>query len=117
MYYKFNETKDRRPEMYTVIQLGSSQYKVIEGDVIDAPRLNQKEGQDVVLDKVLMFAKGSDIRIGQPYLKDVKVTAKIIKHFLDRKVIAFKFRRRKNYSKKIGHRQLLTTLTITKISA
>ena len=103
--------------MYAVVQIGSYQYKVSEGDTIDANRLEGQEGHEITFDKVLMFAKGNDIRIGQPYLKDVKVSAKILKHTLGNKVIAFKFRRRKNSATKRGHRQRLTALNITKISA
>ena len=69
--------------MYAIIQIGSSQFKVSEGDVIDAHRLNEKEGKNITVDKVLLFAKGTDVRIGQPYLKDVKVTAKVVSHGLD----------------------------------
>ena len=103
--------------MYAIIQIGSSQMKVSEGDVIDAHRIKEEAGKSITLDKVLLFAKGSDIRIGQPYLKDVKVTAKVIQHHLDDKIIAYKYRRRKNSASKVGHRQKLTALNITKISA
>ena len=90
---------------------------VSEGDVIDAHRIKEETGKNVVLDKVLLFAKGSDIRIGQPYLKDVKVTAKVIEHHSGDKIVAYKYRKRKNSARKIGHRQKLTALNITKISA
>ena len=103
--------------MYAIIQVGSSQMKVSEGDVIDAHRIKEEAGKSITLDKVLMFAKGSDIRVGQPYLKDVKVTAKVVEHHLDDKVVAYKYRRRKNSASKVGHRQKLTALNITKISA
>lgn len=103
--------------MYAIVQVGSSQMKVSEGDVIDAHRIKEEAGKSITLDKVLLFAKGSDIRIGQPYLKDVKVTAKVVGHHLDDKVVAYKYRLRKNSSSKIGHRQKLTALNITKISA
>ncbi len=103
--------------MYAIVQVGSSQIKVSEGDVIDAHRIKEEAGKSITLDKVLLFAKGSDIRIGQPYLKDVRVTAKVVGHHLDDKVVAYKYRLRKNSSSKIGHRQKLTALNITKISA
>ena len=103
--------------MYAIIQVGSSQFKVSEGDVIDAHRLNEKEGKNITVDKVLLFAKGTDVRIGQPYLKDVKVTVKVIKHDLDDKIVAYSYRKRKNSARKIGHRQKLTALNITKITA
>jgi len=103
--------------VYAIIQVGSTQFKVSEGDVINAHRLNEKEGKSITVDKVLLFAKGTDVRIGQPYLKDVKVTAKVVKHDLDDKVVAYKYRKRKNSARKIGHRQKQTALNITKITA
>ena len=69
------------------------------------------------LDKVLLFAKGNDVRIGQPYLEDVKVTAKVMSRTLDEKKTAFKYRRRKGSASKIGHRQRKTILDIQKIEA
>ena len=101
--------------MFAVIQLGSYQYKVSEGDVIETNRLEGNKEGKLQVEGVLLFADGSDIRVGQPFLKDVKVEAKIIDHTLDEKRIAFKYRRRKDYSFKKGHRQKLTALSITKI--
>ena len=103
--------------MYAIIQVGSLQYKVSEGDSIDTQLVDGKDGKDITLDKVLLLADGSNVKIGQPYLKDVKVTAKILRHHLADKVISFKFRRRKNSLWKKGHRQKLVTLNITKIAA
>lgn len=103
--------------MYAVVQVGATQFKISEGDIIDADRLPQEPGKNITLDKVLLFAKGADVRIGQPYVKDVKITAEVVKHSRGKKKVAFKFRRRKSSQKKIGHRQNLTVLNITKITA
>ena len=103
--------------MYAVIELGSHQYKVSEGESIEANKLKIDKGKNVTIDKILLFASGKDIRVGQPFLKDVKVTAKVIHQTLGDKVVAFKYRRRKGYTKKKGHRQKLTALNITKIEA
>ncbi len=103
--------------MYAIVQLGTNQYKVKEGDTIEANRLNEKEGKDLTFDKILLYVNGNDIRVGQPYLKGVSVTAKVVEHTKDKKVIAFKFRRRKESSTIRGHRQRLTALNITKINA
>ncbi len=103
--------------MYAVIQVGNFQFKVSEGDVINTQLMDEKEGSSVTLDKVLLFAKGNDIRVGQPFLKDVKVTAKILKETKAKKVFAFKFRKRKDSKTKVGHRQGLTALSILQISA
>jgi len=103
--------------MFAVIEVGSAQFKIAEGDMIDTDVMEGEEGTIINLDKVLMLAKDSDIRVGQPYLKGVKVRAKIVRHYLDEKVTIFKYRRRKNSATKRGHRQRLTTLNIEKIEA
>ncbi|MCK5581574.1 MAG: 50S ribosomal protein L21 [Candidatus Omnitrophica bacterium] len=102
--------------MYAVVKIGSYQYKVSEGDTIEVNRLEGEKEQSLTLDKVLLFSDGKDIRIGQPYLDDVKVTAKLIDDVLGAKTVAFKFRRRKSSAKKIGNREKLTALNITKIA-
>ena len=102
--------------MYAVVKVGSYQYKVAEGDNIEVNRMEGEEGQNLTLDKVLLFADGKDVRVGQPYLDDVKVTAKWEEDILGAKTIAFKFRKRKSSAKKIGNRRKLTMLNITKIA-
>jgi len=103
--------------MYAIIQVGSSQYKVSEGDTIATNRLAQEAGKTCTIDEVLLFADGKDIRVGQPHLKDVKVTAQVLDHPRGDKTIAFKYRKRKASQTTRGHRQDLTTLNITKIAA
>jgi len=103
--------------MYAVVKIGSYQYKVSEGDIIEVNRLSNQKGKTISLDQVLLFANGKDVRIGQPYLKDVKVSAKVVEDTLGDKVIAFKFRKRKDSCSKRGHRQKLTALNITEIDA
>ena len=102
--------------MYAVVQLGSSQYKISEGDIIEADRLEEEKGKSITLDKVLLFADGKDVQIGQPYLKNIKVTAKVVGDTLGEKLIAFKSRSRTANVWKKGHRAKLTTLNITKIA-
>lgn len=101
--------------MFVIVQIGSSQYKVQEGDTITVSRLEGKEDKDISLEKVLMLVDGKDVRIGQPYLKDVKIKAKVLGHPRGPKTIAFKFRRRKHSQSLKGHRNELTSLNITKI--
>lgn len=102
--------------MYAVVQIGGAQYKVAEGDVIRTNRLKDDEGSQITLDQVLVFSNGSEVRVGQPFLKDVKITANVQSHPLGSKVLAFKFRRRKDSATLRGHRQKLTVLNITKIT-
>jgi large subunit ribosomal protein L21 len=103
--------------MYAVIELGSFQFKVQEGEIISAPSLPTEVGQKFDIESVLMVVNGDSVTLGNPLVKGAKVTAEVVRHFLDQKDISFKFRRRKNSKKTKGHRQGLTALKIAKISA
>ncbi len=103
--------------MYAIVQVGSLQYKVAEGDFIDTQILEEKEGKSITLDKVLLIDDGKDVQIGYPFLKGAKVTAKVTDQHLADKVISFKYSRREGWEWKKGHRQKLTRLNITKIVA
>ena len=103
--------------MYAVIDVGSFQFKVAEGDVIDAPSIDIEPGQKLDIDKVLLVANGDDVKIGTPYLAGAKVSFDVVRHLRDEKDISFFFRKRKDVRKTIGHRQELTALKVTKISA
>ena len=102
--------------MHAVIQVGSNQFRVTEGDTIVTHLLSDKEGKSLTFDQVLLFSDGKSVQIGQPFLKNIKVTGKVLRHGKGEKVVAFKFRRRENYQKTRGHRQKLTTVNITKIT-
>ena len=103
--------------MFAIVQVGSSQVKVAEGDLIQVNTMEGEPGSTVDLDKVLMVANGDDIRIGKPFLSDVKISAEIVEQGLGEKVISYKFRRRKHSARKRGYRKTFTALNITKISA
>lgn len=103
--------------MYAVIQLGSFQFKVKEGDIIDAPKLDSDVGKSFDVSDVLLYANGDDLRVGNPFVKGVKVTGTVVRQLLDTKDISFKFKKRKDSRKTIGHRQQLTAINITKIEA
>ena len=103
--------------MYAVIQTGGKQYRVSQGDTLRVEKLGAAEGAEVGLDKVLMVADGDDIRVGTPYLTGGKVTATVKSHGRGKKVKIVKFKRRKQYLKRQGHRQSYTELEITGISA
>jgi len=103
--------------MYAIVELGSSQYKISEGDTINIDRLDKDAGKSFKIDKVMLFANGNKVEVGQPYLKDVKVTAKVVDQLRGPKTEAFKYRRRKGSQQKIGHRKNLSAVSITKIEA
>lgn len=102
--------------MYAVIKTGGKQYRVQQGDRLRVEKLAGDVGGNVTLDEVLMIG-GEKVVVGTPQVKGAKVTAEIVAQDRDKKVIIFKFRRRKNYRRKRGHRQSFTELKITGISA
>lgn len=103
--------------MYAVVQTGGKQYRVAEGDTIKVEKLAADEGATVELDKVLMVANGDDIKVGAPYVDGGKVTATVKSQGRAKKVKIVKFRRRKHYLKRQGHRQYYTELLVTGINA
>ncbi len=103
--------------MYAVIKTGGKQYRVSEGDTLRVETLKAEAGASVDIDSVLMVADGDNIKIGAPYIEGGKVTAEVVGHGRGDKIEIIKFRRRKHYDKKTGHRQNYTELKITGISA
>ena len=103
--------------MHAVIQWGSEQFRVSEGDVIDTQIIRDQKNKKLNFEQVLLYEDGTDIRVGQPFIKDVKVSGEIVGDFLADKVISFKYRRRKGSLWKKGHRQKHSSVKITKISA
>lgn len=101
--------------MYAVIKTGGKQYRVSEGDRLRVEKLPGEPGAKVTFDEVLMLG-GDKVAIGTPIVKGAKVSAEIVLQDRDKKVIVFKFKRRKNYRRKRGHRQPFTELKITGIT-
>lgn len=99
-----------------IIRSGGQQFRVSAGDVLRLASITGDAGQDVVFDEVLALL-GESTTLGQPLVKGAKVTAQIVRQMRDEKLIVFKFRRRKRYKRKNGHRQNLTEVKITGISA
>ncbi len=100
--------------MYAVIKTGGKQYKVEKGDKLRVEKLAGSVGDAVTFDQVLMVA-GEALKLGKPLVGGAKVEAKIVGQGLGKKLVVFKFRRRKNYRRKNGHRQPFTALEITNI--
>ncbi len=99
--------------MFVIIQVSGKQYPVEKDDIIEVPYLSKKKS--VVIKEVLLAAKGNKIDIGQPHLKGASVACEVMGDKLSPKIYAFKFKRRKGYKKKIGHRQKYTLLKIKEI--
>ncbi len=104
--------------MYAIIEDGSRQYRVGVGDTIEVDLRDLAEGQDTIeFDKVLLIGEGADVKIGQPFVSGASVTAKLEAEVKDPKLVVEKFRRRKGYHVKTGHRQRHLRVTITDVKA
>ncbi|MEC7379493.1 MAG: 50S ribosomal protein L21 [Pseudomonadota bacterium] len=103
--------------MFAVFQSGGKQHRVSEGDVVKVELLEGEPGAEVTFDRVLMVADGDNVNVGTPYVSDGKVTAEVVRVDRGKKVRIIKFKRRKDYLKRQGHRQWFTEVKITGISA
>ncbi len=103
--------------MYAIFEDGGKQYKVNQGDNLLIELKDLAEGQsEVVFDKVLMVGAGESARIGAPWVAGASVTAKVVEQLKTDKVVGIKFRRRKGYKKKFGHRQNVLKVQISAIN-
>ena len=101
--------------MYAVVKTGGKQYRVSKDDILKVERLAGEAGDVVTLDDVLMVGNGKDITVGEPQVAGAAVAAEILEQGRAAKITIFKKRRRQNYRRKKGHRQLLTVLKVTEI--
>ncbi len=103
--------------MYAIIVTGGKQYKVAEGDTIFVEKMDVAEGDTVTFDQVLAVAKDDSLVIGSPVVEGAKVTASVLKNGKAKKVIVYKYKSKKGYHKKQGHRQPYTKVQISAIEA
>jgi len=105
--------------MYAVIQTGGKQYRVEPGKTITVEKLAGDAGAQIVFDQVLLVSSGDggNVTVGKPLVAGAKVTAQIVEQERADKLVVFKFRRRKNYVRRNGHRQDVTTVKISEIKA
>jgi large subunit ribosomal protein L21 len=101
---------------YAIIMTGVRQFRVAEGDTIDVDLLEVDPGKTATFGDVLMFADGKDVTHGNPLISGAKVTAEVLDQRKDKKIIAFKYKRRKGYHRTVGHRRKLTRVKIKSIS-
>ena len=102
--------------MHAIIVTGGKQYKVAEGDTLFIEKLPVEAGENVTFDKVLAVIDGDKITVGTPVVEGAKVDASVVKNGKGKKVIVFKYKPKKGYRRKQGHRQPYTKVTIGKIS-
>lgn len=101
--------------MYAVIEACGKQYKVTKGDVVFFEKLEAEEGKKVTFDKVVLLSDEGKIEVGAPYVKGIKVEGKVVAHGKGKKIVVFKYKAKKNYKRKQGHRQPYTKVEITAI--
>jgi len=104
--------------MIAIVETGGKQYQVSPDSIIRAEKLKAKEGEEVVLDKVLMIKEDDgEVFFGNPLIAEARVTAEVLRQDRAKKIIVYKFKRRKNYHRKYGHRQAFTELKIKEIQS
>lgn len=103
--------------MFAVFESGGKQHRVSEGDVIRVERLAGDPGQSLEFDRVLLVSEGDDVTVGTPYVEGGRVTAELLEQGRGTKIQVIKFKRRKNYLRRNGHRQDYTEVRITGINA
>ena len=103
--------------MYAVIASGGKQYKIKEGDILRIEKISGEIDETISFDKILMFSDGESVKIGQPDLDNVSVSGHIVEQDKAKKIIVFKYKRRKRYRRTQGHRQYFTTIKIDSIEA
>jgi large subunit ribosomal protein L21 len=103
--------------MYAVIKTGGKQYRVTPGEEIRVEKLQGNVGDRVTFEEVLLTSDGENVSVGKPYLDNAKVVARITRHGKGRKVVVFKYKKRKGYRKKRGHRQQYSLLKVENIES
>ena len=103
--------------MYAVVATGGKQYKVQEGEILRFEKLDGEVGAPVSFDQVLMVSDGENVQVGQPALEKAAVRGHIVEQGKGKKIIVFKYKRRKRYRRTQGHRQMYTAVQIDQIEA
>jgi large subunit ribosomal protein L21 len=101
--------------MYAVIETGGKQYRVQQGDTIEVEKIAGSPGDEVTFDRVLLIGAGKDVAVGQPNVAGSKVIGQLLREDRGKKIIIGKFKRRKKYRRKTGHRQTLSVVEIKEI--
>lgn len=103
--------------MYAIIETGGKQFKVSEGDVIRVEKLGVEAGSEYSFNKVLAVVDGENVNVGTPYVSGAEVAASVIGDGKEKKVIIYKYKPKKGFHKKKGHRQPFTSVKISSIKA
>jgi len=101
--------------MYAIVETGGKQYRAEEQGTIDVERLPQAVGEEVALDRVLLVEREGQLSVGSPIVPGARVVCRVVAHDRDRKVVVFKYKSKKNYRRKAGHRQEFSRLLVKRI--
>jgi large subunit ribosomal protein L21 len=104
---------ERQITVYAIFEIGGTQVKATPNSVVRVPRMDAEVGGRVTLDKVLVWSDGDSVEVGQPFVEGKAVSAEVVRHGKDDKVIVFKKKRRKGYRRTRGHRQQFTEIRLT----
>ncbi len=102
--------------MHAVIKTGGKQYRVKAGDILSVEKLAGEKGEQIVLDEVLLISDDGDLQIGAPVLENARVACEVLDQYRGKKIIVYKFKRRKKYRRKQRHRQSYTRLRVLEIA-
>jgi len=103
--------------MYAIIRTGDKQFRAEPGMTLRVPSISAEVGDTVMFDEVLVASTGDDVKVGAPTVDGASVTAQVVSHGRGKKLIVFKWKRRKNYRRKKGHRQGFTEVRVSEIRA
>jgi large subunit ribosomal protein L21 len=103
--------------MYAIVNINGIQTRITPDEVISVPRLTGEPGNKLTFDQLLLVGDGDRIAVGQPYVKGASVTVEVLEHLRGPKLRIFKFKRRREYRRRRGHRDELTRLRVTAITA
>ncbi len=103
--------------MYAIIETGGKQYRVQEGDRLNIEKLPAAVGEEIEIDKVMAVVNGEDVKIGTPLIEGARVILRVLRNGRGKKIIVFKFKAKKNYRRKQGHRQPFSQVIVEKIEA
>ena len=108
-------TKTDTKKEFAIVETGGKQYTVSVGDELDVEKLDAEEGEEVEFDSVLLTADGDDVTVGEPHVSGA-VVGEVVEHGRGEKIEVMKFKRKKGYQRRYGHRQAYTTIKITAIN-
>lgn len=102
-------------EVYAIVDVGGHQFKVFPNEVLRIQRISSEVGESVDLERIMLLSNGEKVEIGKPFIDGKKLHAEVVRHGKEKKIVVFKKKRRKNYRRKRGHRQLFTEVRIKDI--